>query len=616
MSNQTKVESSTFPNYFQLQQENYLYSLNNQKLQKETTQNISHQQQDTNLSPTNNHHHNSNLEEFQKTLSSSFSISPSSSSSKSTTQSSESSSGFNSDSNSRLESTSSSEFSESSTANRTKEKTKTFLNPNKKQEVFDGYQIKNRIITKNKNKSESEIGNQNEDQKTLNNLDHQNVYYNKHKNSQKEAKSCSHWKIQISSPETLWAGVSKFTIYKVYSMRINSEKMNGNNYHCDFDFSANNPKNQNESRNKNKNKKNNKKNNKKKNKKKKNKQNVVKRRYSDFAWLRENLVQDFPGVIVPALPEKQIVSKFTNKILEMRRKKFETFLIKVSYHSLLSLSRAFAMFLEKEIVNIFKIKLNRDQVSYGINRLHTNYLEYQYNPIQLEGLPPRIKTWENLHTILKQLLIEITKFGNIQEKIPKRLKYFSLSILELNQCQASPHLTNSISFTFEQLNVLKKKIQDENQISNFLLRESINDLISNCLEISKNNNKRNAMDEEYQNSIKYETKCLNKFQDFQNKKKKKKSSSNLHILKKDYQSSVKKKRLLHSKLQKMTSVFIDELNKMENNRSNFIKASLLDFSQKQFEINKHSTEIWASITKNLQNLDKNKMKQTFSMKKK
>ncbi|KAJ3432373.1 sorting nexin [Anaeramoeba flamelloides] len=611
MSNQTKVETSPYTNYFQLEQQKYVYSLNNHKLQKEKTQNVHQQQQDTSLSLTNNNHRNNgNFEEFQKTLSSSFSISPSSSSSKSTTQSSESSSGLNSCSNSCLESTSSSEFTDSPTTNRKKEKAKAVLDPNKQQEVYDGYQIKNKIITKSKNKSESEIGNQCKDQKTFNNPNHQNVNNSKRNSTQKETKGSSNWKIQISSPETLWAGVSKFTIYKVYSMRINSEKVNG----CDFDFSDHNPKNKNEPISKNKSININK--NELKGKKKK--QNVVKRRYSDFAWLRDNLVKDFPGVIVPSLPEKQIVSKFTNKILEMRRKKFETFLIKISYHSLLSLSRAFAMFLEKEIVNIFKIKLNRDQVSYGINRLHTNYLEYQYNPNQLENLPLRIKTWEILHPILKQLLIEITNFENIQEKITKRLKHFSISILELNQCQTSPHLKNCILFTFEQLNALQKTMQEENQISKFLIRESINDLLLNCSEISKNNNKRNVLDEEYQNSIKYEKKCLNKFQDFQNnkKKKKKKSSSNLHILKKEHQSSVKKKQLAHSKFQKVTSVFIDELNKMENKRANFIKDNLLGFSKKQFEINKHSSEIWESITKNLQNLNKNTTKQKFSMKKK
>ena len=34
---------------------------------------------------------------------------------------------------------------------------------------------------------------------------------------------------------------------------------------------------------------------------------TVERRYSDFLWLREELAASFPGQIIPALPDKQIL---------------------------------------------------------------------------------------------------------------------------------------------------------------------------------------------------------------------------------------------------------------------------------------------------------------------
>ncbi|KAJ3443536.1 sorting nexin [Anaeramoeba flamelloides] len=581
MSNQIKFESYPYTYYFQIQQqESYLSSLKKQKKPKETNKKT----QNTNVSSTKYKRvNNCNVKEYKKTLKSSFPKSRSSSSIKSTTQSSESSEDLCSQQNSLLISTPSSEFKETLTI----ERTKTFREPSKQQEDFSGSSFKIQTNKKNENQNEDKIGNQNEEQKKFNSTENRNVGEEQNnlvsKNFQNGKMKSNNWKIQISSPETLWAGMSKFTIYKVYSIRNDQEKIK--NYHT-FE---NNIKMKNRSRNKSK------------SISKSNKQHFVKRRYSDFVWLRDNLIKDFPGVIVPTLPEKQIVSKFAYKILEMRRKKFEIFLKKISFHPLLSLSRAFIMFLEKDIDNIFKIKLNRDQVSYGINRLHTNYLEYQCNNNQLENLPTKIKFWEKSHNILKQLLTEITKFGIIQEKIQKRLKNFSFSIAELKKCQSNPHLNEYFVFVFEQLNLFKKKINEENQISNFLLRGSVNELISNCLEISKSYKKRNGIHEEYQNAIKFEKKCLNKLQDFQNKNKKCKSWNNLHFIEKDYKASRMKKQLLESKDQKITCVFIDELSKMENQRSIILKNSLLEFSKKQFEISKYSTGIWGGITQKLQN---------------
>ena len=65
----------------------------------------------------------------------------------------------------------------------------------------------------------------------------------------------------------------------------------------------------------------------------------VLRRYSDFEWLYSILAHDHPGIIIPALPEKQTVGRFSPEFVEQRRRALERFMAKVTGHQVLSESR-------------------------------------------------------------------------------------------------------------------------------------------------------------------------------------------------------------------------------------------------------------------------------------
>ena len=52
---------------------------------------------------------------------------------------------------------------------------------------------------------------------------------------------------------------------------------------------------------------------------------AVLRRYSDFLWLYERLQRERAGAIVPPLPSKQAVSRFSASFIEERRLKLEQF---------------------------------------------------------------------------------------------------------------------------------------------------------------------------------------------------------------------------------------------------------------------------------------------------
>jgi len=74
----------------------------------------------------------------------------------------------------------------------------------------------------------------------------------------------------------------------------------------------------------------------------------VMRRYSDFVWLREKLLEAYKGYLVPPLPEKTLLNRFSIEFMEYRRKELEKFLCRLSAHQVLSESPQIRLFLESE----------------------------------------------------------------------------------------------------------------------------------------------------------------------------------------------------------------------------------------------------------------------------
>lgn len=76
----------------------------------------------------------------------------------------------------------------------------------------------------------------------------------------------------------------------------------------------------------------------------------VLRRYSDFLWLYERLHRERGGAIVPPLPEKQAVSRFSPEFVEDRRIALERFLRRVVSHPELWDAECLATFLRADDV--------------------------------------------------------------------------------------------------------------------------------------------------------------------------------------------------------------------------------------------------------------------------
>jgi len=72
------------------------------------------------------------------------------------------------------------------------------------------------------------------------------------------------------------------------------------------------------------------------------------RRFKDFLWLREHLLEKHKGYLIPPLPEKQIINRFSAEFIEFRRRELEKFLYRIVSHPVLVQSPSLQAFLEAE----------------------------------------------------------------------------------------------------------------------------------------------------------------------------------------------------------------------------------------------------------------------------
>ncbi|KAH8916372.1 Vps5-domain-containing protein [Atractiella rhizophila] len=78
----------------------------------------------------------------------------------------------------------------------------------------------------------------------------------------------------------------------------------------------------------------------------------VLRRYKEFVWLYEQLLEDNPGVMVPQLPEKQAMGQFDAEFVENRRHGLQDFLERCTSHPILYEDNDLRLFLESDTLSM------------------------------------------------------------------------------------------------------------------------------------------------------------------------------------------------------------------------------------------------------------------------
>ena len=111
---------------------------------------------------------------------------------------------------------------------------------------------------------------------------------------------------------------------------------------------------------------------------------AVLRRYSDFLWLYERLHLERAGAIVPPLPEKQPVGRFSPAFVEDRRRQLERFLRRVAVHPELADAKCLETFLRADDVTFQAAKHAKNEAMMMNNNPQN---PYSYQPPTLHHQP-------------------------------------------------------------------------------------------------------------------------------------------------------------------------------------------------------------------------------------
>ena len=89
---------------------------------------------------------------------------------------------------------------------------------------------------------------------------------------------------------------------------------------------------------------------------------AVLRRYSDFLWLHERLQVERAGAIVPPIPDKQPVGRFSPAFVEARRRELERFIRRLAVHPELQDCACLDTFLRADDVTFQAVKHSKSNV--------------------------------------------------------------------------------------------------------------------------------------------------------------------------------------------------------------------------------------------------------------
>jgi len=206
------------------------------------------------------------------------------------------------------------------------------------------------------------------------------------------------------------------------------------------------------------------------------------RRYSDFVWLSERLARDVPGAIVPPLPEKAVVGRFSAEFVESRRRLLEKFLLRVADHDELKSSRYFKLFLQADDAGLASAKADakneaaakdkeRRGSTGGVMGSMASWFEDSYNSVsvqlaatqqQQEKSPADEKIEEvvnyvsNLEAQMGNVAKHTTALGRRNRDTANGLFEFGLAFTLLGQAEADPlaRALTKLGHTADQLSLL------------------------------------------------------------------------------------------------------------------------------------------------------------------
>ncbi|KAK3514844.1 hypothetical protein QTP70_033778 [Hemibagrus guttatus] len=191
-------------------------------------------------------------------------------------------------------------------------------------------------------------------------------------------------------------------------------------------------------------------------------QNPVNRRYKHFDWLYTRLVEKFPVISVPHIPEKQATGRFEEDFISKRRKGLIWWMNHMTSHPVLARCDVFQHFLtcsstDEKSWKQGKRKAEKDEMV-GANFFLTispppSSLDFQDVESKIDGFKGFTKKMDDSVIQVNATLNEfarkqITGFKKEYQKVGQAFKYLSQAF-ELDQQTYSAGLNQAIAYTGE-----------------------------------------------------------------------------------------------------------------------------------------------------------------------
>eukprot|EP00357_Protocruzia_adherens_P026785 CAMPEP_0115027936 /NCGR_PEP_ID=MMETSP0216-20121206/35919_1 /TAXON_ID=223996 /ORGANISM="Protocruzia adherens, Strain Boccale" /LENGTH=624 /DNA_ID=CAMNT_0002403859 /DNA_START=184 /DNA_END=2058 /DNA_ORIENTATION=+ len=174
---------------------------------------------------------------------------------------------------------------------------------------------------------------------------------------------------------------------------------------------------------------------------------TVRRRYSDFQWLRMVLRKTFPGYIIPPIPEKQTSGRFKQDFIEYRRVFFSYFLASLLQNEIFRRSKCVEIFLSVVDSGLFKARKKEYLELEGPRCVEDYYTLDGY--INLEVTEERITYIEVFPTFLSQFESQLQKSAILSRQLSEDYDRVSSTLKQMAECFSEIHAVNQATFKNE-----------------------------------------------------------------------------------------------------------------------------------------------------------------------
>lgn len=154
---------------------------------------------------------------------------------------------------------------------------------------------------------------------------------------------------------------------------------------------------------------------------------IVRRRYTDFVWLHNKLVESLPSHIIPPLPEKhsllEHLNRYCKEFIVIRMKLLDQFLRRVTSHPALSSNVCVTMFLTAKLAEFssYKKANKMSESFYNLSNIYSSLSsrhhssEFEQFSLYISNLYDKISAFEKiglrLHKERKEYVSEAHQFA-------------------------------------------------------------------------------------------------------------------------------------------------------------------------------------------------------------